>query len=62
MLVCHSNYAKEPFDLIYYTGIRGFNIDKSGLYNHSNGDPIMYMDYYIGTPVAGRISRSVHGG
>src|SRR5437763_9780436 len=26
-LICHSDYAKEPSSLIYYTGIRGYNVD-----------------------------------
>jgi hypothetical protein len=26
-LVCHSDYAKEPSSLIYYIGIRGYNIE-----------------------------------
>jgi hypothetical protein len=26
-LVCHSDYAKEPSSLIYYTRIRGYNIE-----------------------------------
>ena len=26
-LICHSDYAKELSSLIYYTGIRGYNID-----------------------------------
>ena len=25
--ICHSDYAKEPSSLIYYTGIRGYNVD-----------------------------------
>ena len=26
-LICHSDYAKEPSSLIYYTGIRGYNVE-----------------------------------
>jgi hypothetical protein len=26
-LICHSDYAKAPSSLIYYTGVRGYNID-----------------------------------
>jgi hypothetical protein len=26
-LICHSDYAKESSSLIYYTGIRGYNVD-----------------------------------
>jgi len=26
-LICHSDYAKEPSSLIYYTGVRGYNVD-----------------------------------
>src|SRR4051812_37207020 len=26
-LICHSDYAKEPSSLIYYTRIHGYNID-----------------------------------
>ena len=26
-LVCHSDYAKEPSSLIYYIGIRGYNVE-----------------------------------
>ena len=26
-LICHSDYAKEPSSLIYYSGVRGYNVD-----------------------------------
>jgi hypothetical protein len=26
-LICHSDYAKAPSSLIYYTGVRGYNVD-----------------------------------
>jgi hypothetical protein len=26
-LICHSDYAKAPSSLIYYSGIRGYNVD-----------------------------------
>ena len=26
-LICHSDYAKEMSSLIYYVGIRGYNVD-----------------------------------
>jgi len=26
-LICHSDYAKEQSSLIYYSGVRGYNVD-----------------------------------